>query len=134
MGVSPEDYINYEGHIVSEKTYITDNNLIKVDMVSLDSLVKDNKIKKVDYLKLDIEGAEIEALNGSVKTIRKFKPDLAISCHGRTAYFKVILFIHKICPNYKIYFVQHCGDAVHWRNYVVYATYRNQNANMKKKM
>lgn len=42
----------------------------KIDAVSLDSELKNLKINKVDFVKMDIEGAEIETVNGCKKLIK----------------------------------------------------------------
>lgn len=44
----------------------------------LDEFVQTNEIKKVDFIKCDIEGAEIFALKGGIKTIQEQKPKLFI--------------------------------------------------------
>ena len=72
----------------------------EVKAVAIDSLSPE----RVDYIKYDVEGAEEEALLGSVETIRKFRPDLLISAYHKTAdLFKLILMIHEICPEYQLY-------------------------------
>ena len=52
-----------------------------VRCTSIDDFVKEEGIKKVDWIKMDIEGAEMDALRGGLETIRKFKPNLIIECH-----------------------------------------------------
>ena len=42
----------------------------------IDNLVKKNKITNVSLIKVDVEGAEIEAIIGALSTIRKFKPQI----------------------------------------------------------
>jgi FkbM family methyltransferase len=53
----------------------------KVTVTTMDNAAKDLKIKKLDLVKIDIEGSEIQALEGGEKTIRKFKPDLIVEAH-----------------------------------------------------
>lgn len=50
----------------------------KVKAVKLDDFVSDNNIRKVNVIKIDIEGAEIFALKGMVKTLKKFRPVLLV--------------------------------------------------------
>ena len=54
-------------------------NKIEVNAVSLDSYYEDNQIP--DVIMIDIEGAEIEALKGSMFLIQNHKPALMIEVH-----------------------------------------------------
>lgn len=48
---------------------------------TIDDFVLRNNISKVDMIKMDIEGAELPALEGALNTIRTFKPKLAIAIY-----------------------------------------------------
>lgn len=52
-----------------------------VQVVRLDDEVIKLKINKIDFIKMDIEGAEINAIKGCVNVIRKFKPRFAIASY-----------------------------------------------------
>lgn len=54
-----------------------------IKTITLDDYVLENKIDKVDLIKMDIEGAEIVALEGAVKTIEQFKPRLALCLYHK---------------------------------------------------
>lgn len=72
--------------------------------VSIDDLVKERDIPKIDFIKMDIEGAEINALKGAVKTIQKFKPKLAIAIYHQIKDFaSVVNFISDLNLEYKFY-------------------------------
>lgn len=49
--------------------------------ISVDDFVERNNVERVDFIKMDIEGAEPYALEGAIKTIKKFKPKLAIAIY-----------------------------------------------------
>jgi FkbM family methyltransferase len=54
-----------------------------VELTTIDELVRDLKLERVDYIKMDIEGAEREALAGATGTIRRFHPRLTIAMEHR---------------------------------------------------
>ena len=49
-----------------------------IETISIDELLGG---KRASYIKMDIEGAELQALLGAEQTIRKYKPKLAISVY-----------------------------------------------------
>lgn len=49
--------------------------------LSVDDFVERNNIERVDFIKMDIEGSEPAALRGAEKTIRRFRPTLAIAIY-----------------------------------------------------
>lgn len=57
-----------------------DENGLEVPVISLDDILKD---ERVTFIKLDIEGAELEALKGAENIIRTQKPKLAISVYHK---------------------------------------------------
>ncbi len=54
---------------------------VEVKLVSLDSFVSKNNIRKVDLVKIDAEGVEAQVLKGAVDTLSKFKPKCILSLH-----------------------------------------------------
>lgn len=76
----------------------------KVVTKSIDSLVKEENTL-IDFIKMDIEGAEYEALLGASKTISKQKPKLAISVyHKENDLINIPLLLKKLNPDYEFYF------------------------------
>jgi FkbM family methyltransferase len=71
---------------------------------TIDDAVKDEKIEKVDFIKMDIEGAELNALKGAVDTIKKHKPKLAICVyHSMEDFGTIPKFINELNLGYKFY-------------------------------
>ena len=54
---------------------------IEVPVTTIDDLVTELRLDRVDFIKMDIEGAERNALRGGQDTIRRFRPRLAISAY-----------------------------------------------------
>jgi hypothetical protein len=62
----------------------------------------------VNLIKMVIEGHEIPALNGAIKTIQRDKPVLTISAYHKAADLITIpQFIKKVLPEYRFYFRLH---------------------------
>ena len=74
---------------------------VKMKPTTIDKFVEENNIEKIDYIKMDVEGAERNILEGSIKTIKKFKPSLAIAIyHGEKLFmedfYNIPIFIKNI--------------------------------------
>jgi FkbM family methyltransferase len=53
----------------------------KVPLTTIDNLMNELKLDRVDYIKMDIEGAEVKALEGGKSTIAKFHPRMSLSVY-----------------------------------------------------
>ena len=94
------------GTVGSSAVWIPDATLcVKKQAIRIDDWVKQNHITKLDFIKMDIEGAEIEALDGCVETIRDLKPNFAIASYhvinGEQTFIKVEAFFKKHHYPYK---------------------------------
>lgn len=77
---------------------------IPVEFDSVDNIVKD----KVTFIKMDIEGAELKALEGARQTITKYLPKLYVCAYHRNEdMFTLPLKIKELCGDYKIYYRHH---------------------------
>lgn len=77
------------------------NFLRSVDCISIDEFVQREGIRKVDFIKLDIEGAELEALKGGKNTLMTHRPQLAIcTYHKKEHMFEIPLFISDVLDGY----------------------------------
>jgi FkbM family methyltransferase len=57
--------------------------LLKVPLRSLDSLILEGKYPAPRIMKIDVEGAEVEVLQGAKHTLQKSRPLLFIEAHSR---------------------------------------------------
>ena len=80
----------------------------KVDVTTIDEVVGDSKIA---FIKMDIEGAELEALKGAKKTINRDMPILAISAyHKKEDFVTLIPYLHSIKnanKHYQLFLLHH---------------------------
>ena len=81
-----------------------------VPVVGLDEVLNG---ARVSYVKMNIEGAEIDALAGGAASIRRWAPKLAISAyHVPDHLWRVPATIRGLRPDYRIYFRQHDGGII----------------------
>lgn len=52
-----------------------------IQLTTIDDLVKNLNLPRVDFIKMDIEGAELNALTGSKQALKKWRPRLAVSSY-----------------------------------------------------
>ena len=86
---------NRNSSISSTASY--EHNTSVVSTVKIDDIDCDN----VDYIKYDVEGAELNALIGSEKTIMQYKPTLLVSAYHRSE--DVFSLINYIAEKYNFY-------------------------------
>ncbi len=89
-------------HFNEEKSFssIYGRGTLSVEVDKLDNIING----RVDFIKLDIEGAEQDAIDGMSETIKKYKPILAICIyHKAEDWYKIPQKILSIESEYKIY-------------------------------
>jgi len=71
-----------------------------VEVDTIDNIVKD----RVNFIKLDVEGAEQDAIDGAKETIKRYKPILAICVyHKAEDWYKIPKKVLEIEKNYNVY-------------------------------
>jgi FkbM family methyltransferase len=69
--------------------------------------------RRLTYVKMNIEGAEIDALQGGRNAIRKWRPRLALSVYHRAAdLWRIPQLVLELDPGYKLYLRQHDGGII----------------------
>lgn len=88
----------------------------KVETLRIDDLAQRRQLDRVDFIKMDIEGAELEALKGAESTIRRDRPKLAISVYHKLHDFWTIpRWIESLDLGYRFYlrhFTIHAEETV----------------------
>jgi FkbM family methyltransferase len=68
---------------------------------------------RVTFIKMNIEGAEIDALNGAERTIRRWRPKLAISAYHRPSdLWRIPRLVRRLSEDYGLYLRQHDGGVI----------------------
>ena len=64
--------------------------------------------RTISYIKMDVEGAEAQAIDGGTATIKKDKPKLFVAAyHYDVDLFRLPLLLWDLVPEYKIYLRKH---------------------------
>lgn len=89
----------------TESSSISREGIVSIEVDAMDTLLKNEDIS---FIKMDIEGAEIKALMGAQKIIRRFRPKLAICIyHNLEHLWEIPLLIKNMVPEYNIYIRHH---------------------------
>lgn len=92
------------------------------ETTTIDETVQRLNLKNVNFIKMDIEGAEMFALEGAKETILTYKPKLAIaSYHSFDDFVNIPLWIESLNLGYKIY-IGH--PTIHWEETIIFAEIR----------
>jgi FkbM family methyltransferase len=76
---------------------------VRVPLTTVDKLVAELKLPKVDFIKMDIEGAEKQALAGAAKTLAAYRPRMEISVdHLQEDPQMVPVVVRQIRSDYRI--------------------------------
>jgi FkbM family methyltransferase len=87
--ISMEKEKHYNLHNEGVATIYPDQNytecLGEIELTTLDHWMEENpQIQRLDVMKIDIEGAELDALKGGEKTIAKFRPLILMEIKQKT--------------------------------------------------
>lgn len=80
-----------------------------IQLIALDDFINAQSVRRVDIIKIDIEGGELKALQGSKATIEKFKPVVMIEINEQTY----------TAAGYQVADVANFFKALHYRPYEI---------------
>ncbi|MFT4518054.1 MAG: FkbM family methyltransferase [Halioglobus sp.] len=94
----------------------SDDSSVEVETLCIDDLAQRENLKSVDFIKMDVEGAEFEALKGAEMVIRRDTPKLAISIyHNLHDFWTIPQWIDSLNLGYRFYirhFTIHAEETV----------------------
>lgn len=83
------------------------------DQVVFVTRIEDEIEEGVTYIKMDVEGTELEALQGAEGLIKRYKPKLAICIyHKREDPIVILEYLHELIPEYQ-FKIRHYTDSQH---------------------
>lgn len=92
--------------MAGDGSHISENGEAVIYTDSLDNLLAHEE--KVSYIKMDIEGAELDALIGAENTIKEHRPKLAVCLYHNIAdLWEIPYYSMNTHSNYKYYIRQH---------------------------
>lgn len=90
---------------VIESNENNEENVVQIPVTTIDEC---EMCKNATFIKMDIEGAEMKALEGAKNTIINKKPKLAIAIyHSDSDMINIIQYIHNLVPDYRLYVRHH---------------------------
>lgn len=91
-------------------------------LTTLDAFVRERGLSRVDFIKMDIEGSEIKAIEGSRTVLRQFAPKLAIAVyHEYETAERLRELIRRINPDYHVKYGGCYMFAAPFRPFILYA-------------
>ena len=94
-----------------------DESMASIDLTTIDEVTAG---EKVTFIKMDIEGAELEALKGASATIQQHRPLLAISAYHKPEDLLTLPhYLQSLVPDYRFYLRGH--HPLHAFELVLYA-------------
>ncbi len=94
----------------SRGAIFADDGEIEMPVTTIDEVLGD---RRLTYVKMNIEGAEIDALRGGQRAIRKWLPRLAISVYHRASdLWRIPQLVLELSPDYELYLRQHDGGII----------------------
>lgn len=90
---------------------------VKIPVINIDAVPA---CRNATFIKMDIEGAEMDALKGARMTIQTNHPKLAICIyHSDEDMLRIIEYIHELVPEYRLYVRHHSKSNVETVLYAV---------------
>ncbi|MDC1128585.1 FkbM family methyltransferase [Candidatus Pelagibacter sp.] len=123
---------NYSNYLIYKKTlsnhnkknkiyysnHITDASIVNhkfkktkiTESITIDKIVALNHLNKLNFIKLDIEGAELLAIKGGIKSIKRFKPIIYLEINNSNSFKLIINLMKKI--GYRSYIFDEKGNLI----------------------
>lgn len=109
LGLSDSDghlYWQEEMHNRGNAVLSNNKNGIRVNVITLDKFILNNSIEQLNFIKIDVEGMELEVLNGALKVIGKFTPIILFETNVESDKNKKIERVFNLLSKYSYEFFE----------------------------
>jgi FkbM family methyltransferase len=111
--------VGYSGDGPGTSLTIRQQHTQSVSTVTIDDFVMQERLSRVDFIKMDIEGSELNALQGAEHTLNTFRPRLAIALyHQFDDLITIPDYLSKLAVHYE-FFLDHF--TIHQEETVLFA-------------
>jgi FkbM family methyltransferase len=96
--------MSFDGQVSTVSNDGRQDTMKKYPARTMDDFVEEMGFESIDLIKLDLEGADRNALVGAVGTLTKYRPQLALSIyHYVPDFWDIPDFVLRILPDYYLY-------------------------------
>lgn len=92
-----------KGMDIDNRIVLDGNEYIEVD--TIDNII-DRVKSPVTLIKMDINGAEFQALVGAREVIRRYRPKISVKMHVKEDFFRLPILLKELNPDIKLYLRQ----------------------------
>jgi FkbM family methyltransferase len=90
--------------------------VVSLPVTSIDRAVEELGLSRVDFVKMDVEGAEVRALKGAARTLKRWRPRLALATENLPDDVeRVPRTVKEIVPEYRF----RMGPCVRLKNFMI---------------
>lgn len=97
-----DTWVKFETGHGSATGRVSSEGDLKVKQVCIDNMVKNGELPSPHFIKIDVEGGEIQVLNGLKEVIEKEKPKLIVATHNTGCYNFTIDFLERNHYQYQV--------------------------------
>ena len=117
IGLSNQREILRFNENLGSASNVSDIGSVFIQLDRLDAIIQD----EISFIKMDLEGFELKALEGSIEILKKYKPKLAIAVyHAASDLREIYQFIKSLNLGYKMY-MRHYTQG--WSETILYFTH-----------
>jgi FkbM family methyltransferase len=106
---SKEEVLQFGGTGAADTHQLMASGGQEVQAISIDGFVQQHQLERLDLIKLDIEGAEPACLEGAQESLKKFRPQLALSIyHTKEQFLDIPLSLMTKVDDYAFFIGHYC--------------------------